>query len=93
MSSRIVGPEAIRAYAARDWARLRESKRAYWRARMDRGGLDEAVRVTELLRDPHEPSETSREEDLQTHQRVAEALARTPRYRARARARRARRVR
>ena len=72
MSSRPLDPDAIRAYAARDWARVRENKRAYWRARLDRGGLAEAVRVTELLRDTTAPSETSREEDLETHKRVAE---------------------
>ena len=82
---------SVRAYLARDWQRLRQNKREYWRNRLDRGGLAEAIRVTELLRDAHDQSDTHREEDLQTHARVAQAFAKTaPR---RATARRAPRVR
>jgi hypothetical protein len=65
----------LRAYLARDWDRLRDLKRAYWRDRLDRGGLVEAIRITELLRKP--VTDKARDEDLQTHQRVAEALAKT----------------
>ena len=70
---------AVRAYLARDWARVRDNKRAYWRDRLDRGGLAEAVRVTELLRG--RATDQDREEDLETHQRVAQALATTRRRR------------
>jgi hypothetical protein len=66
-------PALLRAFAQRDWRRARDAKRAYWRARLDRGGLAEAIRVTESLRGPDD----HREEDLETHQRVAEALAKT----------------
>lgn len=80
-----IDPASIRAYMARDWRRARDLKRAYWRARLDRGGLTEALAITEQLRrelkqrDPTWPSEQEREEDLETHRRVAAALARTPR--------------
>jgi hypothetical protein len=76
-AQRRIDPSALRAYLARDWARVRENKRAYWRNRLDRGGLAEAIRVTELLRST--ATDQEREEDLQTHQRVAEALAKTQR--------------
>jgi hypothetical protein len=84
---------SVRAYLARDWAAVRRRKREYWRERLDRGGLAEALRVSALLYEP--ASDEDREEDLQTHQRVAEALAKTaPRRRtATPRARRIRRVR
>lgn len=76
-------PAAVRAYMARDWGAVREAKRQYWRDRLDRGGLVEALRVSEQLRDqaahanPAWPTEKDREEDLETHQRVAKALAST----------------
>lgn len=66
-------PTLLRAFANRDWRRAREAKRDYWRARLDRGGLAEAIRITESLRGPDD----HREEDLETHRRVAEALAKT----------------
>ena len=70
-----IDASAARAHLARDWTRVRDNKRAYWRDRLDRGGLAEAVRVTELLRG--RATDRDREEDLETHQRVAEALAKT----------------
>jgi hypothetical protein len=66
---------------ARDWAAARGSKREYWRDRIERGGLRDVLRLTDQLRgwmkriDPEWPTAREREEDLQTHQRVAEALA------------------
>ena len=73
--SRLDG-SAIRAYVARDWEKVRTAKRAYWRERLARGGLREALRVTEQLH--RVPSAAEREEDLQTHRRVAQALAKRP---------------
>ncbi|HEY0481819.1 MAG TPA: hypothetical protein VGD37_30080 [Kofleriaceae bacterium] len=81
--SRAIDPASVRAYVARDWRALRASKRVYWRARLDRGGLAEALAITGQLRaglqhrDATWPTEHDREEDLQTHRRVAAALART----------------
>lgn len=83
--SRAITKASVRAYLARDWDGAREAKRAYWRERLERGGLAEALRVTEQLRawmqsiDPHWPSKEDREEDLETHRRVAETLARAAR--------------
>jgi hypothetical protein len=80
---RTIDPASVRAYAARDWRQLRARKRAYWRARLERGGLAEALSITEQLRAwLHEreaawPTEQEREEDLETHRQVAAALART----------------
>jgi hypothetical protein len=100
---RTIDPASIRAYVARDWGLLRARKRAYWRARLDPGGLVEALAITEHLvprygtRPPSWPTEQEREEDLETHRRVAAALTRTscpqPRDDAPRRKRRTRRVR
>jgi hypothetical protein len=100
---RSIDPAAARAYVDRDWRRLRAHKRTYWRARLERGGLVEACSITEQLRawmrgrDAAWPTEQEREEDLETHRRVAAALARTaparPRREAAAARGRARRVR
>jgi hypothetical protein len=55
----------------------------YWRARLERGGLAESLAITGQLhtglreRAPAWPTEQDREEDLETHRRVAAALART----------------
>lgn len=81
-------PAAIRAYVGRDWQKARSAKRAYWRERLARGGMAEALRVTEQLH--RVPTDAERDEDLQTHQRVAEALAKTATVSSRARARRVR---
>ena len=81
--SRTITGASVRAYLARDWDAARERKRTYWSDRLVRGGLAEALRVTEQLRawmkslDPDWPSKEDREEDLETHRRVAAALART----------------
>jgi hypothetical protein len=62
---------------------LRAGKRAYGRARLERGGLAEALSITEQMRawlherDAAWPTEQEREADLETHRRVAAALART----------------
>jgi hypothetical protein len=74
-------PRHVRDYAGRAWGLARDAKRQYWRAR--RGDVEGAIRVTtELARamlaaDSSWADAASREEDHQTHERVAEALART----------------
>ena len=76
-------PLAVRAYLDRDWSGAREGERAYWRARIDQGGLAEALLVTQQLydwmkhADPAWPTREQRDEDLETHVRVAEALQKT----------------
>jgi hypothetical protein len=84
-------PAAIRAYLAREWERARQSKQAYWRERLAYGGMAEALRVGTLLL--RESSVTEREQDLETHQRVAQALAKTTPRHSRATRTRSRRVR
>jgi hypothetical protein len=80
---RAIDPASLRAYMARDWRRARLGKRAYWRARLATGGLAAAIAISDQLRtglqkhDASWPSEHDREEDLETHRRVAAALART----------------
>jgi hypothetical protein len=80
---RPIDSASVRAYVARDWRGLRARKRAYWRARLERGGLAEALSITEQMRawlherDAAWPTEQERDEDLETHRRVAAALART----------------
>jgi hypothetical protein len=76
-------PLGVRAYLARDWRAARLGKRRYWQDRLARGGLVEALRVTEQLRawtahhNPSWPTEQQREEDLETHRRVSQALRAT----------------
>ncbi len=71
----------------RDWARVERAKHEHWAARRRRGGLAEAARVMSALRahaellDPGYPDTTERDADLETHRRVAAALARCPRPR------------
>jgi hypothetical protein len=80
---RSIDPASVRAYVDRDWRLLRARKRAYWRKRLESGGLAEALSITEQMRtwvrerDAAWPTEQEREEDLETHRRVAAALART----------------
>jgi hypothetical protein len=75
--------ESVLSFVGRDWRLARDRKREYWRARLERGGLREALRITEQLRDwmkladPEWPAPEQREEDLETHCRVAEALSKT----------------
>lgn len=80
MSTRKIDAASIRAYVARDWMGARQAKQAYWRERLARGGLREALRITADLRDsmmqlvPDWPTERDREEDLETHRRVTQTL-------------------
>ena len=72
----------IREYVARDWAAVRDSKDAYWGARIARLGPIEAFRVAgELwrqarLQDPSWPDAASRREDLQMHVALVQLLRR-----------------
>ena len=72
----------IREFVARDWAAVRESKDAYWAARIARLGPLEAFRVGEALRQqarlnaPSWPDEASRDDDLCAHVRLAELFRR-----------------
>jgi hypothetical protein len=76
---------SVRAYLDRPWRKLTALKVAHWRGRKARGGIAEVLRVAGQLRsqarllDPSWPPESERGEDFETHQRIAEALARTPR--------------
>lgn len=74
-ATRALDAKSVRAYVGRDRRALRDAKRQYWRDRLDERGLAEALRVTGLLRAQatSEPTE-QRDEDLETHQRVAQAL-------------------
>lgn len=72
---RELSPADVRAYVERDWAAVREAKRAYWRDRSKRAGLSELLAVAEQMRIPS--TEQAREADLKTHARVAAILAKT----------------
>jgi hypothetical protein len=72
----------IREYVERDWAAVRESKDAYWAARIERLGPIEGLRIADelrrqmLLRDPAWPDARLREDDLLAHARLAHLLQR-----------------
>jgi hypothetical protein len=72
----------IREFVARDWAAVRDSKDAYWAARIARLGPLEAFRVAEELRQQARfetrswPDEDSRRADLGAHVRLAERFRR-----------------
>jgi hypothetical protein len=75
----------VQAFLDRDWAGIERAKRTHWSARRRAGGLAEATRVMSGLRAhasrlrPDYPTPADREADLETHRRVAAALARCPR--------------
>jgi len=81
--SKSIDSASVRAYVDRDHDAARAGKRAYWRGLLERDGLRAAVAVTDQLRqwmkqtNPSWPTEQDREEDLETHRRVAQALALT----------------
>jgi hypothetical protein len=72
----------IREFVGRDWNAVRESKDAYWAARIDRLGPIEGLRIADelrrqmLLQHPEWPGAELREEDLLAHARLAELLQR-----------------
>lgn len=72
----------IREFVARDWQAARESKDAYWGARIARLGPLEAFQVGEALRQqarqsvPSWPDDASRNDDLAAHVRLTELFRR-----------------
>jgi hypothetical protein len=87
-----VAPHPAAALLSKRWDLLAEYKDQHWRDRK-KLGLREALRVVDSLRtqarlfQPSWPTQVDREEDLETHIRVAAALARTGPLEARRRAR------
>ena len=78
----IVITRGIREFVARDWQAARDSKDAYWSARIARLGPLEAFQVGEALRQqaqmnvPSWPDDASRNDDLAAHVRLAELFLR-----------------
>ena len=72
----------IREFVERDWAAVRESKDAYWAARIERLGAIEALRIADELRrqilvlNPEWPGTQLREDDLRAHARLAHLFQR-----------------
>lgn len=69
----------IREFVSRDWQAARESKDAYWGARIARLGALEGLRIAEELRQQALqvsgwPQADDREEDLRSHVRLAALL-------------------
>jgi len=66
------------ALVGRNWALLDRSKAEYWRARPASDGIRIAdeLRRQILTQRPGWPSAADREEDLEIHMRIAEALRR-----------------
>ena len=69
----------IREFVSRDWQAARESKDAYWGARIARLGAVEGLRIAEELRQQALqvsgwPHADDREEDLRSHVRLAALL-------------------
>ena len=68
-------------FLSRDWDLVARAKEQYWAERKRRLGLVEVLRVMSELREharalrPEWPTPEERAEDLQVHQRVAEALS------------------
>ncbi len=75
----------IRDYVARDWGAARDAKDAYWAARIDRLGIEEAFRIAGELRRqalaqcPGWPSEQDRREDRAAHARLSPLFERVDR--------------
>jgi hypothetical protein len=69
----------IREFVSRDWEAVRENKDAYWGERIARLGPLEGLRIAEELRQqalrlPGWPRADDRQEDLQSHVRLAALL-------------------
>lgn len=70
----------IRGYVSRDWEAARESKDAWWAARIGRLGPAEGLRITDELRrrvlavNPRWPDEEDRRLDLEAHARLSRLL-------------------
>src|SRR5262245_32316771 len=80
--SRPIDAASVRAYLARDWAAFERANDAHRASQRRRHGPGAGLQVSEQLRaqacaiHPGWPSAADREEDLQTHARVAALLAR-----------------
>ena len=69
----------IREFVSRDWDAARENKDAYWRDRIARLGPVEGLRIADELRQqallhPGWPQPDERDDDLQSHVRLAALL-------------------
>jgi hypothetical protein len=78
----LVITRGIREFVARDWTAVRESKNAYWAARIARLGPVEGLRIADelrrqmLLQHPEWPDARLRSEDVLAHARLAELFQR-----------------
>ena len=72
----------IHEFVGRDWAAVRESKDAYWAARIERLGPIEGFRIADelrrqmLLQNPEWPDTRLREDDVRAHARLAQLFQR-----------------
>ena len=72
----------IRAFVERDWTAVRDSKDAYWAARIERLGTIEGLRIADelrrqmLLQNPEWPDARLREDDVVAHVRLARLFKR-----------------
>ena len=72
----------IQGYVSRDWAAARESKDAFWAARIARLGPIEGLRIADELRrqvirqNPEWPNDQERHEDIAAHTRLSGLLRR-----------------
>ena len=72
----------IREFVGRDWTAVRDSKDAYWAARIERLGPLEGLRIADelrrqvLLQHPDWPVARLREDDVLAHARLAELFQR-----------------
>ena len=79
----------IRSYVSRDWDAARESKDAFWAARIARLGPIEGLRIADELRrqvvrqNPDWPGDEERNDDLAAHARLSELLRHAGRSRSR----------
>jgi hypothetical protein len=72
----------LREFVGRDWNAVRESKDAYWAARIERLGPIEGLRIADelrrqvMLQNPEWPDAQLREDDVLAHARLAELFQR-----------------
>lgn len=71
--------DGLREYLARDWEAVRESKERYWSEELsaaERIRLAESLRPSAIATSRGWPSDADRDEDLESHVRLARALRR-----------------
>jgi hypothetical protein len=77
-------PAALREFVRRDWDAAARAKEQYWRDWKREHGPAAGVRIADelrrqiLLARPDWPSERERQEDLEMHLRLIEAIRRVP---------------